>query len=132
MTGTVTGTSGNDGWRLVSYYVGALDGLAGTDSLSIGTLSRSGFTLAQNTDGSIQLDTIAGASGALASHIILENMETLIYESGASQIDLTNYLGIRLNLMLTVCFVVLGIWQAALFFGLCGLAFLISWISRKQ
>ncbi len=91
MTGTVTGTSGNDGWRLVSYYVGALDGLGGTDSLSIGTLSRSGFTLAQNTDGSIQLDTIAGASGALASHILLENMETLIYDSGASQIDLTNY-----------------------------------------
>ena len=94
---TTTGTAGNDSWSLNGSYTGTLDGLGGTDTLSLGTLKRSGFTLTQNSDGSIMVDTISGASGSSASHILLKNMEILKYNSGTSSIDLTTYFGGSVN-----------------------------------
>ncbi len=91
MTNTTTGTNGNDSWNLTGYYSGILDGLGGVDTLGLGTLKRSGFTLAQNVDGSITIDTVSGASGTPSSHIVLKNIEILKYDSGRSSIDLTTY-----------------------------------------
>ncbi|MGZ6005557.1 MAG: beta strand repeat-containing protein [Candidatus Saccharimonadales bacterium] len=95
---TVTGTSSNDSWALTGYYNGTLDGLGGVDTLSIGTLTRSQFTLTQNTDGSITLDTVAGASGTAASHIVMSNMEIISYNNQSAQI----YLGVSAANVATV------------------------------
>ncbi len=88
---TTTGTNNNDSWNLTGYYSGTLDGLGGVDTLGLGTLTRSGFSLTPNADGSVTIDTVAGASGQLASHIVLKNMEILVYNNGTQQIDLTNF-----------------------------------------
>jgi hypothetical protein len=86
-----TGDAKDNSWTLRTYYTGTLDGLSGTDTLSVGTLSRSNFTLKQLSDGSIELDTIGGASRYPASQITLVNMEVLKYNSDSAQIDLTTY-----------------------------------------
>ena len=88
---TTYGTSKNDPFTLITYYNGTLDGLAGTDSLSIGTLQRNQFTLTQKTDSSILLDTVSGASGQPASHMVLVSIENLYYNSSRNSIDLTQY-----------------------------------------
>ncbi len=88
---TTTGTSGNDSWSLISSYSGTLDGLDGVDTLGLGTLKRSNFKLTQNSDGSVVIDTVSGASGTPNSHIVLKNMEILKYNSGQSSLDLTTY-----------------------------------------
>ena len=86
-----TGTNNNDSWNLTGSYNGTLDGLGGTDTLGLGSLKKTQFTLTQNTDGSIKIDTVAGSSGKSASHIVLKNMEVLQYDYAKSSIDLTNY-----------------------------------------
>ena len=86
-----TGTNNNDSWNLTGSYSGTLDGLAGTDTLGLGSLKKTQFTLTQNTDGSIKIDTVAGSSGKSASHIVLKNMEVLQYDYAKSSIDLTTY-----------------------------------------
>jgi Bacterial Ig-like domain len=91
MASVTTGTSGNDSWNLTGTYSGTLDGLGGVDILGLGSLTRTQFTLTQNTDGSVKIDTVAGASGKSASHIVLKNMELLQYDYSSSSIDLTTY-----------------------------------------
>ena len=86
-----TGTNNNDSWNLTGAYSGTLDGLGGVDTLGLGSLKRTQFTLTQNTDGSIKIDTVAGSSGKSASHIVLKNMEVLQYDYVSSSIDLTTY-----------------------------------------
>ena len=86
-----TGTNNNDSWNLTGTYSGTLDGLGGVDTLGLGSLKRTQFTLTQNTDGSIKIDTVAGSSGKSASHIVLKNMEVLQYDYASSSIDLTTY-----------------------------------------
>ncbi|MDD2864341.1 MAG: Ig-like domain-containing protein [Methylococcales bacterium] len=88
---TTTGTNNNDSWSLTGSYSGTLDGLDGVDTLGLGTLTRSDFSLTPNTDGSVTIDTVAGASGVRASHIVLKNMEVLKYSNNSQQIDLTSF-----------------------------------------
>lgn len=95
---TINGTTSNDAWNLVGSWSGTLNGLAGTDSLYIGTLQRNQFTLTQKTDGSILLDTVSGASGQPASHMVLVSIENLYYNSSRNSIDLTQYFPTITNL----------------------------------
>lgn len=88
---TVYGTIGDDTRWLNGYFVGTFNGLAGNDTLDIGNLVRSQFSLSQQSDGSILLDTVSGASRQPASHITLISVEHLSYNSSKSSIDLTNY-----------------------------------------
>lgn len=88
---TFYGTNGNDSWSLRAPTNATLNGLAGTDSLYIGTLQRNQFSLSQQSDGSILLDTVSGASGQSASHMVLVSIENLYYNSSKNSIDLTNY-----------------------------------------
>jgi methionine-rich copper-binding protein CopC len=76
---TYTGTTGNDSWNLITPGTFTLDGLAGTDTLNLGTSLRSSYNITQATDGSVHIDSISGASGAL--HATLYNMEVLTFNS---------------------------------------------------
>ena len=92
----LAGTSANDSWPMnqAGTYNYFLDGAGGVDTLSVGTLSLSQFTLKQNTDGTINLDTVSGASGSSASHFTLYNVETISYyvnSNARGQIDLRTY-----------------------------------------
>ena len=92
----LAGTTGNDPWSMnqAGTYNYFLDGESGVDTLSVGTLSLSQFTLKQNTDGTINLDTVSGASGSSASHFTLYNVETISYyvnSNARGQIDLRTY-----------------------------------------
>ena len=88
--GTVTGSNKDNTWDIHVSYSGTLNGLDGIDTLNVGTLKRSDFILSQNINGTIVLDTVVGASGK-ASHVVLENMEILKYDSSKLSIDLTTY-----------------------------------------
>jgi hypothetical protein len=84
---TVIGTAGNDSWTVTGGWTGTLDGLAGTDTLNLGTSVRSAYTIGKNTDGSFSVDSVSGASTAL--HARLLNMEVLVFDSGRDVLDLT-------------------------------------------
>ena len=92
----LAGTSANDSWSMnqAGTYNYFLDGAGGVDTLSVGTLRQSQFTLTQNTDGTINLDTVTGASGSANSHFTLYNVETISYyiePNVRGQIDLRTY-----------------------------------------
>ena len=93
----LAGTQNNDSWSLTSAgtYNYFLDGAGGVDTLSVGTITAPQFTLTQNTDGTVNLDTVSGASGSTASHFTLDNMEIISYNIAGSsvrgQIDLRTY-----------------------------------------
>ena len=92
----VVGKSSNDSWTIPngSSWSGTLDGLGGVDTLSLLGLQRNQFTLTDNADGTITLDsvqTIAAASGntsKIKDHIVLSNVEIIQYNNNASTIDL--------------------------------------------
>ncbi len=86
---TYTGTTGNDSWNLITPGTFTLDGLAGTDTLNLGTSLRSSYNFTQTADGAVHIDSISGASGAL--HATLYNMEILTFNSGKDVMDLTTY-----------------------------------------
>lgn len=86
---TKLGTTGNDSFNLKGAWSGTLDGLAGIDSLSLGSLTRSKFSLIETASGSVVVDTVAAASGGASSHIIMNNMEGIKYSNKTAQIDLT-------------------------------------------
>ena len=88
--GTVTGSNKDNTWDIHVAYSGTLNGLDGVDTLNVGTLKRSDFTLNQDINGNIVLDTVSSASSK-SSHVILENMEILKYDSNKYSIDLNNY-----------------------------------------
>lgn len=88
---TVTGTANNDSWTVVQAGTFTLDGLAGVDTLYLGTSKLSDYVLAQQSDGSVTVDSVSGASSAL--HAKLYNIEKLVFSSGRTTIDLTTYFG---------------------------------------
>ena len=92
----LAGTSGTESWSMnqAGVYNYFLDGAGEVDSLSVGTLSLSQFTLTQNTDGTVNLDTVSGASGSSNSHFTLDNVEIISYyvdPNTRGQIDLRTY-----------------------------------------
>jgi hypothetical protein len=92
-TQTITGTPGNDSYRLVSGVTAILNGLGGTDSLDLGTSLRSAYSITLATDGSVQLDSLTTASGGTPAHLTLVNMEILTFNSGRDTVDLLTYFG---------------------------------------
>ena len=86
----LAGTSANDSWSMnqAGTYNYFLDGAGGVDTLSVGSLTAAQFTLTQNTDGTINLDTVTGASGSANSHFTLYNMEIINYNYNQGAIDL--------------------------------------------
>jgi hypothetical protein len=92
-TQTITGTAGNDSYRLVSGVTAILNGLGGTDSLDLGTSLRSAYSITLATDGSVQLDSLTTASGGTPAHLTLVNMEILTFNSGRDTVDLQTYFG---------------------------------------
>lgn len=89
---TKFGTTGDDSFNLKGAWSGTLDGLAGIDSLSLGSLTRSQFTLTESANGSVIVDTVAVASGGTSSHIVMKNMEVIKYYNKTAQIDLATAL----------------------------------------
>jgi len=92
-TQTITGTAGNDSYRLVSGVTAILNGLGGTDSLDLGTSLRSAYSITLATDGSVHLDSLTTASGGTPAHLTLINMEILTFNNGRDVVDLRTYFG---------------------------------------
>ena len=83
---TYTGTTGDNSWNLITPGTFTLDGLAGVDTLNLGTSLRSSYNITQASDGAVHIDSISGASAAL--HATLYNMEVLTFNSGRDVLDL--------------------------------------------
>ncbi len=83
---TVKGTAGNDTWTVISGGTYVVDGLAGIDTLNLGTSSRAEYVVHALSDGGIQIDTVSGASSAF--HATLYNMEKLTFDSNRDTISL--------------------------------------------
>jgi len=88
---TIFGTANNDSWTVVQAGTFTLDGLGGVDTLYLGTSKLTDYVLAQQSDGSVTVDSVSGASSPL--HAKLYNMEKLVFNSGRTTIDLTTYFG---------------------------------------
>lgn len=86
-----TGTAGNDRWTIINPGSYLLDGLGGTDTLSLGISLRSVYTITQGGDGGVEIDSVSGASETV--HITLYNVERLEFDSGRDVIDLTSFFG---------------------------------------
>ncbi|WP_395699743.1 hypothetical protein [Aquabacterium sp.] len=85
------GTAGNDSWTIINPGSYLIDGLGGTDTVSLGTSTRAAYTLTQGGDGAVEIDAISGASASL--HITLYNVERLVLDSGRDVIDLSTFFG---------------------------------------
>ena len=83
---TSFGTSGNDSWTVVSGGNFTLDGLAGIDTLNLGTYLRSDYSISKQSDG-IHVVSILGANVQL--HAVLQNMELLVFNNGKDVMDLS-------------------------------------------
>lgn len=83
---TIFGTAGNDTWKVVSGGTYVVDGLAGVDTLNLGTSTRSDYTIKQLADGAIQIDSVSGASSSF--HATLYNFEKLVFNNDRDTLDL--------------------------------------------
>lgn len=82
-----TGTAANNSWEVRRYgEVNTYDGLAGVDTLSFERLPRSFFNITQNADGSVSVDSVAGASASYRLRLV--NMEILAFSNGSDRLDL--------------------------------------------
>jgi methionine-rich copper-binding protein CopC len=86
---TFNGTPGNDSWTVITGGEYNIDGHDGIDTLDFGIEPRSYFNISLAADGSINVDTISGASEQM--HATLKNVEKLVFNSGFEVIDLTTY-----------------------------------------
>ncbi|MEY3572459.1 MAG: hypothetical protein RJA77_374 [Pseudomonadota bacterium] len=75
-----TGTAGNDTWAFAWSATIALDGLAGEDTLSLGTSLRSSYVIKLEADGSVMVDSVSGASQIFSAK--LYNFEKVTFNSG--------------------------------------------------
>ena len=91
MATVYTGTAGNDTVRIEVGGTVILDGLGGVDTLAFGTALRENFTIVQNSDGSINVDTLSGASAPLKA--TFKNWEILTFNNGKDKVDLQTYFG---------------------------------------
>jgi hypothetical protein len=88
MASTYKGTTGNDNFVLQVPGTFSLDGLAGEDTLALGTALRSQYTLKQ-VGTAITIDSVTGASSAL--HATLYNIEIVTFNSGRDVVDLRTF-----------------------------------------
>lgn len=85
-----TGTTGNNTWEVKRYGDSVIyDGLAGVDTLSFERLPRSYFIITQNADGSVNVDSVSGASALYKLKLV--NMEILSFANGSDRLDLRTY-----------------------------------------
>lgn len=68
-----------------------IDGLGGVDTISFNRSMLSEWTIKRNADGSVQVDTVSGASQELKATLI--NIEKITFGNGQTVIDLTTYFG---------------------------------------
>ena len=80
-TQSTTLTSSNDTRALIGGVGGSLiiDGLAGIDTLSLGTSVKADYFIINSSNGVVQVDTVSGASSA--TYLTLKNMEVLTLNS---------------------------------------------------
>jgi Ca2+-binding RTX toxin-like protein len=83
---TFNGTAGNDSWTVITGGDFTIDGKDGVDTINFGIVPRSDFIIQQNTDGSINVDTLSGASDPM--HATLKSVEKLVFNSGTDRVDL--------------------------------------------
>jgi Ca2+-binding RTX toxin-like protein len=88
---TFTGTNGNNSWTVINPGTFTLDGLGGTDTVDLGTSLRSEYAIQKNSDGSVSVDSVAGASQQL--HATLISIERLTFNSGRDVITLATFFG---------------------------------------
>ena len=88
---TIFGTAGNDFWIVANPGTVTLDGLGGSDTLSLGTSLRSAYNITKTADGAIHVDSVSGASGAF--HATLFNMEVLTFNSERDVLTLSTLFG---------------------------------------
>jgi Ca2+-binding RTX toxin-like protein len=81
------GNASNNAWEIRRYgEVNTYDGRDGVDSLSFERLPQSYFTITQNADGSVSVDSVSGASALYKIKLI--NVELLYFSFGSEVVDL--------------------------------------------
>lgn len=81
------GGSGQDDWTVrITGEVNTYDGQGGVDALNFGRLSRSDFVITRNADGTISIDSIAGAAAYFRLRLI--NIELARFSNGTTVLDL--------------------------------------------
>ena len=81
------GNAANNAWEIRRYgEVNTYDGRDGVDSLSFERLPRSYFTITQNADGSVNVDSVSGASALYRLKLI--SVELLYFSFGSETVDL--------------------------------------------
>jgi hypothetical protein len=81
------GNASNNAWVIRRYgEVNTYDGRDGVDSLSFERLPQSYFTITQNADGSVSVDSVSGASALYKIKLI--NVELLYFSFGSEVVDL--------------------------------------------
>ena len=82
-----TGNASDNFWEIRRYgEVNSYDGQGGVDTLSFERLSRSDFIITQNTDGSVNVDSVSGASAYYRLRLV--NVEFLTFSYGTVRLDL--------------------------------------------
>ncbi|MFM8665409.1 MAG: calcium-binding protein, partial [Betaproteobacteria bacterium] len=81
------GNAANNDWEIRRYgEVNTYDGRDGVDSLSFERLPRSYFNITQNADGSVNVDSVSGASALYKLKLV--NVELLYFSFGSTVVDL--------------------------------------------
>lgn len=81
------GSAANNAWEIRRYgEVNTYDGREGVDSLSFERLPRSYFTITQNADGSVNVDSVSGASALYRLKLV--SVELLYFSFGSQIVDL--------------------------------------------
>jgi hypothetical protein len=91
MPQVINGTSGNDGWNLITPGTFTLNGMGGVDTLNLGTSLRSAYSITQDASGSVHVDSISAASSPL--HATLNGISILTFNSTQDVLDLRTYFG---------------------------------------
>lgn len=91
MAFTRTGSSGDDVINLSYGTTYIIDGLGGVDTITLGAAVRSGYTITRDSDGTVHVDVISGASEPL--HLTARNVEILVFSRGSDRVDLRTYFG---------------------------------------
>lgn len=86
------GNEANNTWEIRRYgEVNTYDGRGGVDSISFERLPRVYFNVTQNTDGSVNVDSVSGASAFY--RLKLTNVEVLYFSFGQEVMDLRTAFG---------------------------------------
>lgn len=86
---TITGTQGNNLWKVINPGTYVIDGLGGVDTLDLGTSLRSEYTIRRGNNGEIYVDSVSGASSSFSA--TLYNVEKLLFANGTDSIDLATF-----------------------------------------